>query len=237
MIQIGNIQANGNDSSNNTYTCSFQQMLVILLLDTFNEIGNNHRSNDEQIIISHLHMVGFDLKGTKDGSHRKSPQVFPSISQHDTCYHWRQIGQGHHFPDMTCSNDDEEIAAECPYHRAQHGQIPTEIKGTQQDVEAQQIGKHIPHILWQPQVIGINTLRQHISTVIRWSHLIGRHTSKQGIRPSCYLTSLLIILMSLLTSTPICRRVVTIENASFYVCREEIGKRYSYKYDHYQHLG
>ena len=30
---------------------------------------------------------------------------------------------------------NEEITAERPYHRTQHGQIPTEIEGSQQDIE------------------------------------------------------------------------------------------------------
>ena len=81
-------------------------------------------------------MVGMHLERGKDARHHQAPQVFPPVGQHDTRYHRRQIGQGHHFPDMSCSNDNEEITAERPYHRTQHGQIPTEVEGTQQDIEA-----------------------------------------------------------------------------------------------------
>ncbi len=50
--------------------------------------------------------------------------------------------------------------------RAKGCQLLTEVEGTQQDIEAQQVHKEIPHIIGQPQVIGILYRRQHISTII-----------------------------------------------------------------------
>ena len=118
MIQIRDVQTDGNDRSYEAHGSSLYQMFIVFPLDTFDEIGNDHRSDDEQIVVSHLHVIGIHLKSCKDGCDNESPQVFPPICQHNTRYHRRQIGQSHHLPDVTCCNDNEEIAAECPYHRA-----------------------------------------------------------------------------------------------------------------------
>ena len=56
----------------------------------------------------------------------------------------------------------------------------TEVEGTQQDIEAQQIGKYEPYVLGQPEVIGIDSFRQQIRRTIRWCHLISRHTISKG---------------------------------------------------------
>ena len=85
-------------------------------------------------------------------------------------------------------------------------------------------------------MIGVDTLRKQVHTLIRRSHLVGGHTTKQSIRPSRHLTRSLKILTGFLTSPSVGRRIVTIEDASLNVGREEISKRYSNKQDYYQHL-
>ena len=80
----------------------------------------------------------------------------------------------------------------------------TEVEGTQQDIEAQQIGKYEPYVLWQPEVIGIDSLRQQIGGTVGRCHLIGRHSAEKGIRPTAALTRLLQIFDTLLTSTATC---------------------------------
>ena len=92
-------------------------------------------------------MVGKDFQGTEQGCDNQSPCIFPPIGKDDTRYHRWQIGKGYNLPDMSCSNDDEKITAERPYDSTQGGQIPTEVEGTQQNIEAQQVGKYIPNIL------------------------------------------------------------------------------------------
>jgi hypothetical protein len=79
---------------------------------------------------------------------------------------------------MTCCYDDKEIAAECPHHSSEGSKIPTEIKGTEHDVEAQEVGKDIPHILRQPKVISLNNTVKTLRTLIGRSTLIGRHTTE-----------------------------------------------------------
>ena len=81
-------------------------------------------------------MVGIDLEGGKDGGNEQSPKVFSPVSQHDTGYHRRQIGQSHDLPDMSCRNDDKEVGRECPDDRAQGCQRLSEIESPQQDIES-----------------------------------------------------------------------------------------------------
>ena len=112
----------------------------------------------------------------------------------------------------------------------------TEVEGTQQDIEAQQIGKYKPYVLRQPEMIGIHSLRQQIGRAIRWCHLVSRHTAKEGICPTAALTRLLQIFDTLLTSTASCRGIVTIENAPLDVGREEIGEGQDGKQQHCQNI-
>ena len=119
-----------------------------LLTYGINEVSYYDEQYNKEVVIGHLHMVGIDLKCREDTRYGKSCKVFPPVGKQYTCYHRWQIGEGHHFPYMTCCYDDEEIAAESPYYGAQRGQIPTEVKGTKHNIEAQEVCKDIPHILW-----------------------------------------------------------------------------------------
>ena len=134
--------------------------------DGIHQPGDKEEEDDEQIIVGHLHVVRIDLEGREDGCQQQSPQVFPAIGQHKSCNHRWQIGQCPDFPDVSCCNNDQEIGRERPDNTSQCCQVLTEIKGPQQDVESQEIGKHIPHILRQPEMIGIGSLRQHIGRMI-----------------------------------------------------------------------
>ena len=100
----------------------------------------------------------------------------------------------------------------------------TEVECPEQDIEAQEVGEYIPHVLRQPQMIGVHYLRQQIRRSVGRGHLIGGHTTKQSIGPTASFTSLLKILDTLLTSTTSCRGIMTIKDSSLDVCREEIGK-------------
>ena len=85
-------------------------MTNLILAHSLHEPCNHHEQDDEQVIVSHLHMVGIDLKRREHSCNNQSPQVFPLIGQNDTRYHRRQVGQSPHLPDMSCGDDDEEIA-------------------------------------------------------------------------------------------------------------------------------
>ena len=146
-------------------------------------------------------MVGIDLEGSEDGGHDEAPQIFPSVGQHDTGYHRGQISQCPYLPDVPRCNDDEEVGGEGPDDGAQHGQMLTEVEGAQQDVEAQQVGKHVPYVLWQPQMVGIGQHRQVVGGVVRGRHLIRRHAREEGIGPPGTFSCALIVLHGLLAGT------------------------------------
>ena len=54
--------------------------------------------NDEQIIVSHLHMVRLYLKSCEQCRDNETRKVTPTISQDDTSYHWWEISQRHNLP-------------------------------------------------------------------------------------------------------------------------------------------
>ena len=236
MIKVRNIQGNGYQGTCHAHAGCLQEMCHSLLPDGFHQIGDNHKQNGEQEIVGHLHMIGIHLEGGKNGRQKQSPQVFTPIGKHDTRYHRRQIGQCPYFPDVAGSNDDKEIGRECPYDGTQHRHPATEIECPHQDIEAQQIYKNIPHILRQPEMIGIDGLHQWLRTAIRRSHLISRHAAEKGVRPARHLARSLPVLHLLLTGTYTGRRIVAIQDLPFNVCRKEIGKRNQGEEDENQHL-
>ena len=168
VVQVREVHHHTQQTTHDAYARSLHKAHIFLLQDSFYEEGQYHQQDDHQVVIRHLHVVGVHHKGCKEGCHDECPQVLAPIGQHYAANHWGQIGQRHHLPQVSGSNDNQEIGAESPKYRAQRCQLLTEIEGAQHDVEAQQIDKQIPHIVGQPQVIGILHLRQQVRTLIRW---------------------------------------------------------------------
>ena len=136
MIQVGQIETDTYGSTGEANRCSLAETYHLLLADGIHQEGNHHEEDDKEVIIGHLHMVGIDLEGGKDGGNEQTPKVFSPVSQHDTSYHRRQIGQSHDLPDMSCRNDDKEVGRECPDDGAQGCQRLSEIESPQQDIES-----------------------------------------------------------------------------------------------------
>ena len=237
MIEVGEVDAQTDDTTQHTDRCRLRKAFQFMFADGIHQPGNDEEEDDEQIIIGHLHVVRIDLKRREDSRHQQSPKVFPAIGQHQACNHRRQVGQCPHLPDVSCGDDDEEIGGEGPEDRAQGCQVLTEIKGPQQNIEAQKIGKHVPNVLRQPQMVGVCSLRQQIGGAIRRGHLIGRHTAEQGIRPTGTLSRTIQILDSLLSCPTTGGGIMPIEDAPLDVGREEIGERQHGKQQHCQHIG
>ena len=191
VVEVRQIDAYTDGSTRDTDSRSLQETGHLLLTDSLHEPSYHHEQNDKQIIIGHLYMVCIDLKSREYSCQQQSPQVLSPIGQYDTRNHRRQISQGPHLPDMACGNNNKEIGGESPDDTAKGCQMLTEVEGSQQDVEAQQIGKDEPHIFRQPQVIGVDRLCQQIGRAIRWCHLVGRHSAEEGIRPTATFTCFL----------------------------------------------
>ena len=224
MIQVRHIDTDTNGSTSQTYTCCLQHMLPLFLSCTFDDKCNKHRQYNKQIVISHLHMIGKDLQCGEECRDKQSPGVLTPECQHHTGYHGRKVCQGDYLPYMSSSNDNKEIAAESPYYSTQRCQIPSEVKGTQQDIEAQEIGKDIPYIFGKPQMIGFLHFCKRIGTLIRRSCLVCRHTPEYRICPTGTLACTLIVFRSLLSCSTTSRRVMPVKDTPLDVGREEIGK-------------
>lgn len=141
-------------------------MSQFVVTDGINEIGNDHKQDDKQEIIRHLHVVGVDLKGRKQRRDNESPQVFAPVGKHHAGYHRREICQSHNLPDMSCGYDYEEIAREGPYYGAQSRQRLAEIERTKKDIESQQISKDIPHVLRKEKMISLYDLAQSVGAAV-----------------------------------------------------------------------
>ena len=138
----------------------------MFLADGFHEESDYEEGDDEQIVVCHLHMVCLHLECREYRRDDETPEEFATIGEHDARNHRRQIGKSHHFPKVAGGDDDKEITAESPYHGSQCCHPLAEIERAQKDIESQQVGEDEPHVLGQPQVVGINRLVQSVGTVV-----------------------------------------------------------------------
>ena len=184
MVEVREIDAHADSCSSDTDSHRFQEVHHLVLSDGLHQPGQGDEQDDEQIVIGHLHMVGIDLKRREYRHQQESPQIFSPVGEHHTRYHRRQVGQRPHLPDMSGGNDDQEIGGEGPEDTSQCCQMLTEVKRSQQDIEPQQIGEHVPHVLRQPEMIGVSHLHQQVGRSVRRCHLVRRHATEQGICPT-----------------------------------------------------
>ena len=184
VIEVREIDAHTDQGTSDTHTSGLRKAHQLFRADGLHKPREDHEENYEEEVIRHLHVVGVDLESRKHRREQQSPQIFPLIGQYDTRYHRRQIGQSPHLPDMPCGDNNKEIGREGPEDTTQCCEMLTEVEGSQQDVESQQIGKDKPHILWQPEMIGVHYLRQQVGRAIRRCHLIGGHTRKERVCPT-----------------------------------------------------
>ena len=168
MIEVAEIQADTDGCTHDAHRRSLAKASHLLLLDGIDQEGDDHEEDDEEVIVCHLHVVGVHLEGSENRRYEQAPQIFTSISQHDTRNHRREISQSHHLPNMSCSNDDKEIGGECPNDGAECRQGLTEVEGSQQDIESQEVCKDIPNIVGQPKMIGIDSLFQDGTALVGW---------------------------------------------------------------------
>ena len=224
MVEVRDVECDTDSSTHGTGSRSLDETRKRLFPDGLHQIGNDHEEYREQEIIGHLHVVGIDFKRRENGRDEQSPQEFPSVGKHHTGNHRRQIGQRPHLPDVSGSDDDEEITGESPYDGTEDSHPPTEVEGPQQDIEAQEIDEHVPHVFGQPQVIGFLGLSQGLRALVRRCHLVGGHTTEEGICPTGHLARALAVLRLLLSGTYTGRRVMTKQHLPVDVGREEISE-------------
>ena len=135
MIEVRQVHTQAEDTGCQRNSCSLCKPHELFLPDGFHEPRDDQEEDDKRIVIRHLHVVGINLEGGKDSRYHKAPQVFPAIGQYDTRNQRWQIGQRPYLPDMSGSDDNQEIGAESPDDGTQRSQMLTKIEGTQQNVE------------------------------------------------------------------------------------------------------
>ena len=182
-------------------------------------------------------MVGHNLQGHKQGRYNPSSQQLTTISQHHTGNGRRNISQCYKLPDMTGRNDNEEIRRERPDNGTQGRHPHLKIKCTQKDVETQQHDKYIPHVSRQEQMIYLLNPAQRIGRVIARRHLVGRHSSKNGVCPARTFPRLLQVFTHFTSRTDAGYCIMLSQNSSFIYRRIEIRKRNKGKKHDYHYIG
>ena len=182
-------------------------------------------------------MVSHNLQGHKQGCHNPPSQQLTTISQHHTGNGRRNISQCYKLPDMTGRNDDEEIRRERPDNGPQGRHPHLKIKCTQKDVEAQQHDKYIPHVSRQEQMVHLLNPAQRIGRVIARRHLVGRHSSKNGVCPARTFPRLLQVFTHFTSRTDAGYCIMLSQNSSFIYRRIEIRKRNKGKKHDYHYIG
>ena len=135
VIEVGSVETDGKNSCQCHSCCRFSESSQLLPLDGLYEECHHHQDFDGEEVVGHLHVVCLNLQRGEDGCHNCAQQVFLPIAQNNARNGGRYVCQCHHLPNVTCSDDDEKVAAECPHHGSQCCHPMTEIEGTEQDVE------------------------------------------------------------------------------------------------------
>ena len=238
MVEIAHIDGDAQQTAHSKACCSLCPPAQCMLLDGIGQISQQHESHDKEEVIGHLHMIAQYLQGCEQGCDDDARQITPFIAQYHTGYGGRYKTQRKQFPYMTRSDNDEIITAEGPQHSAQGSHPHTEIKCTQQDIEAQQHHEHIGSHSRKAQLIHLLKHGKHIGAVIAGTHLIGRHTTKEAVGPACALTMMRLTIMIHLHTTS-CRSTMVMSRQYQTIPdgREEIRHADGHKEDDGQHVG
>ncbi len=74
------------------------------------QIGQRHRRHHEEEVVAHLRMVGGQLEHGEDARHGRAREIASAIAQHQAADCGRDIGQGHEFPYVAGTYDNDKIA-------------------------------------------------------------------------------------------------------------------------------
>ena len=125
---------------------------------------------------------------------------------------------------MSGGNDDQKVGGEGPDDTSQRRQRLSEVEGAQHDVEAQQVGEDVPYVLRQPQVVGVEGLRERARGVVGRRDLVGRHSAEEVVHPARALARTLIIVDLLRAKALGSLGVVAEQHLVLGDGNEEIGK-------------
>ena len=125
---------------------------------------------------------------------------------------------------MSGGDDDQEVGGEGPDDTSQRRQRLSEVEGAQHDVEAQQVGEDVPYVLRQPQMVGVEGLRERARGVVGRRDLVSRHSAEEVVHPARALARTLIIVDLLRAKALGSLGVVAEQHLDLGDGNEEIGK-------------
>ena len=114
MVEVGEVDHHAQHRRHRAHRRSLGETRHLLLAQSLYEIGYDHEQHDEQIVVSHLHVVGLNLERREQTREHEAPNILAAVGEHDARNHRRQISQRNHLPDVSGGDDDEEVAAESP---------------------------------------------------------------------------------------------------------------------------
>ena len=135
-------------------------------------------------------MVRQNLHSREEARYDYAPQVAPPVAERHTRYGRRDEGEGEQLPDVAGGDDDEVVAGEGPQHSAQGGHPCAEVEGAQHDVEAQQHHEYVGRHGGQAQLVERLQAPQRVGAGIGGSHLVGRHSAEERVRPARTLSAM-----------------------------------------------
>ena len=109
VIKVREVERDTDEGTHHAHRRSLSETGEFSLPDGIHQVGNHHEEDDEEIVVSHLHVVGIHLESREDGGEEQTFQILTPISQYHARNHRRQISQCPYLPDMTCSNDNKEV--------------------------------------------------------------------------------------------------------------------------------
>ena len=109
VIKVRQVERDTDEGTHHAHCRSLSEAGKFSLPDGIHQVGNHHEEDDEEIVVSHLHVVGIHLESREDGGEEQALQILTPVSQHHARNHWRQIGKCPHLPDMTGGDDDKEV--------------------------------------------------------------------------------------------------------------------------------
>ena len=225
MIQIGDIDANSYHGSQCQNCAGLEEMGQFFLFISIFKVRSHEKQDHKHEIIAHLNVIRLNLKGDEQRCNNSAQQVFLPVSQNDTRNRRWNISQRHKLPNVPCRYQNEEIGRKCPYHSAQSCQPGRYSEGPQKDIESEHHNKSQHYIIREKEAINLLHPFQGRCRVVTRRHLIGRHTSKNRIRPARTFSGTFEILFRFLSRADSGSRVMLKQDTTFNISRKKIGER------------
>ena len=114
VIQVGQVDGHTQEATNGKGKTALEPALHSLTTQIREQPAYGQGKNGQEEVVGHLHMVGNYLQCHEQSAHHYAPTALASVAKRHTSNGGGNEGQGVEFPDVTCCNDYEIVAGECP---------------------------------------------------------------------------------------------------------------------------